>query len=139
MLLALCSVALAKPMPDVSLEEGVKVSPVIVVAKYRSFRAGKVDYFGGAKATYQLTSVLKGEAPSNGLLALNYAFHDGSACLEPQGWTFSAGMMPKVGSQWILLLQLPGTYRGDFGRLPATEANIKKVKALIGNQPAGKK
>lgn len=132
LVLLLSTLVLAKPSPSPSLEEGIAQSPIVLVAKYRGYRKHKIDYFSGATASYEITSVLKGSAPSSGLVALNYAFHDGSACIEPEGWTFSESLMPEVGSSWILLLQTPGTYRGSAGRLPATPENMARVKALLG-------
>lgn len=134
LLLLLSTLAFAKPSLSPTLEEGVAESSLIVVGRYKSHRQQHIDYLGGATATYQIVEVLKGKAPSTGLVALTYAFHDGSACVEPEGWTFSEKLMPQVGSTWILLLQPPGTYRGSFGRIPASQENLARVNALLGHK-----
>lgn len=129
--LILCTCAMAKPMETPTIEQGVETSPSIVVAQYKGYKAeGKIEYFGGPTAEYEVKSVLKGK-PVTGKLNVRYLFTDGSACLEPKGWVFKQDMMPKPGSTWILLLKEPGTYRGSFGRIPHTEDNLKKVKALL--------
>ncbi len=130
LVLALLTVAQAKPMAAPKLEEGVKNSSQIVVAQYLGYRTGPVDYFQGATANYQVKLFLKGPK-TPGLLAIRYSFQDESGCVEPKGWKFSPNLMPKPGSSWILLLQPPGTYRGDFGRIPYTPENLKLVKSSL--------
>jgi hypothetical protein len=132
--MALYAVGSAKPMPSPTLDDGVTRSKTIVVVKYQGYRAsGKIDYFGGPVAEYKVVRTLKGTAP--GTLSVRYDFQDGSACLAESDWKFSPSMMPKVGSQWILLLTTDTepavTYRGDFGRIPYTTENLTKIKAEL--------
>lgn len=70
-----------------------------------------------------------------------YAFHDRSACIEPEDWTFDENSMPAKGSRWILFLETEmggawQTYRGDYGRREATESNIDEVKNLEVQTPS---
>lgn len=133
-LLTLTSLVWAKPMPSPTVTEGVSRSSVIVVAEYTGYQAvGKPDYFSGPKADYKVERTLKGK--SSEALTVRYDFHDGSACLPDTSWKFSAKVMPKPGSRWILLLTSAGppavTYRGDFGRLPYSQESLARIKAEL--------
>jgi hypothetical protein len=138
--------AFAKPMMEPKLEEAVK-SRFVVIAQYSGYKAFRepVTYFDGVMGRYLLEKVMKGPQIRDPHINVAYAFHDGSACLAEPDWKFSDKIMPKVGSSWILFLEEPNwkssntdnafsTYRGDFGRMPATAANIEKVKKMISPQ-----
>jgi hypothetical protein len=146
--------ALAKPMaapnteplaamPAAHFGPAIKDSTAVVIARYRGYQLkGPTDYMKGIDAFYQVEKVLyvkKGEKPLalKKPITIRYAFHDGSACIPEEGWQFKQSMMPVVGSQWILFLQKPigkepnkpyNTYRGDWGRKPATPENLEKIK-----------
>lgn len=136
----LCSAAFAKPMMAPSLEEGIEQCDAVALCEYSSFEDRKdISYFNPPAAAYKVKEFLlplKDEA-ATAEVKVRYSFHDGSACLEEAGFKFDASKMPKAGSEWILLLQKKSagdvfeTYRGDFGRLPATPENIEKSKSLI--------
>lgn len=143
--LGLCLIAgtraLAEPMLPASLEQGVDASKQVVIATYQGyFKAQKAEYFTGIDANYRVEQTLKGPALKAGEpLTVRYAFHDGSACMEPPDWKFDAKReMPTVGSRWVLLVlpknsskEVSGIYRGDFGRIPADEKHLNEVKNLI--------
>lgn len=133
----------AKPMMPATPEEAVKW-PLIVTAKFVGYELPKqynqeTLYMSGLVATYDVGKVLKNKATPPGLpqtIKVNYAFHDGSACLADQSWHFEAKQMPKKGSSWILFLmpqsnQAFSTYRGDYGRWPATNEQLKRVEELL--------
>ncbi|MGE0494995.1 MAG: hypothetical protein AB7S38_37655 [Vulcanimicrobiota bacterium] len=131
LILCLSLPVVAKPMRAPSLDEGLRrATPV--VAEFVDYEGDGIDYFTGAVARYKVLHRPTGQGPAVGsLIRVRYAFQDGSACLPEQGWKFSPGMMPAARSRWILLLegeQEPwNTYRGDFGRLPATPENLTRV------------
>ena len=133
LLLLLTGTVLSKPMDTPKLSEAVRF-PRVVVAEYVDHKSSPpITYFGGTLARYRVVETLRG--PLGGEVSVVYAFHDGSACLEEQGWKFSERMMPARGSRWILFLQPEGeswrTYRGDWGRMAATPGNLEKVKAAL--------
>ena len=116
-------------------------------------------YFAGVDAQYKVESVLKksndpivSKLSLNRTIRVNYAFHDGSACLAPPDFKLdlsktqsasgkatvgSRAYLPEVNSRWILFLNPTGsfnqfsTYRGDYGRWPVTAENMKKVQSLL--------
>ncbi|MBI2810804.1 MAG: hypothetical protein HYX67_08260 [Candidatus Melainabacteria bacterium] len=133
----------AEPMMAPTMKEAAK-SPIIFVAQYDGYKPflEPVTYFDGVMAHFTLTRVLKGPELLNPHINVAYAFHDGSACEAEKGWKFSEAKMPAKGSSWILFLEEPKfkssnsnnaytTYRGDFGRMPATTSNIESVQKLI--------
>ncbi len=126
----------AKPMMAPTDQEGFDRSAHIVVAEYQGYSKGaeKVTYFDGVLADYKVVEVLKGGELSPSIKIL-YAFHDRSACIEPEDWTFDEKSMPAKGSRWILFLETEmggvwQTYRGDYGRREATGPNIDDIKKL---------
>lgn len=126
----------AKPMMAPTDHEGFDKSAHIVVAEYQGYKKGaeKVTYFDGVLADYKVVEVLKGGELSPSIKIL-YAFHDRSACIEPEGWTFDERSMPAKGSRWVLFLETEmggvwQTYRGDYGRREATGPNIDDIKKL---------
>ncbi|MCA9793074.1 MAG: hypothetical protein KC910_14800 [Candidatus Eremiobacteraeota bacterium] len=123
--------AVAKPMAAPTLEEGLNRS-IPVVGEFVDYEQGEIDYFGGTVARYRVLHRPSGRGPAVGtIIKVRYLFQDGSACLPERGWKFSPAMMPAPKSRWILLLegeQEPwNTYRGNFGRLPATAENLARV------------
>lgn len=130
-----------KPMQAPTLE-GAARSPLIVLARYEGCDPKGATYFGGVKASYSLVEVWKGKklegAKAGTRLDVNYAFSDGSACLEPKGWTFSPKLMPKPGATFLLFLTPAGegyrTFRGGYGRWPAAalrKAELATLRALL--------
>ena len=122
----------ASPMFAPTKEEAFR-SPLIVIGEYQGYKPrGEINYFRGPIARYKVIEVMKG-SPMSKILDVRYDFQDGSACLAPEGEKFTKDWMPPVGSRWVLFLNKDkgemyfSTYRGDFGRWPATEANIKEV------------
>ena len=116
-----------------TLEEALR-SPLIIVAEYIGpLPEQKMTYFSGARVQYKVVEVLKGTPPVSPL-SVRYLFNDGSACLEPEGWTFEKERMPSRRSHWILFLTGTDesgehqTYRGNFGRREATPAQVSEVK-----------
>lgn len=143
MLLALLGVlpAVAKPMNAPTLEEAVRSSAMIVLATYDDYSSkGKIDYFHGPRARYQVDGLLARRAmlleSKDDPLEIRYDFTDGSACIAPKKFNFRKEL-PKKGSQWILFLQdkqsegIITTYRGSYGRIPATPGNIAKVQTAL--------
>lgn len=132
------SLVFAKPMMEPTIEEGIKESKWIVVAEYVDYdKNSLIGYFHGPAAEYKISQALKGDLADRSI-RLRYDFQDGSACIALRGWEFNSSLMPKAGSSWILLLKdkdktdgLYITYRGDFGRLPATRENLDKVGLLL--------
>ena len=136
-------------VPDI---DNASKSDWIVVARYLGHApiGVKADlssenlYFRGLDAQYQVDSVLKqSKNRSTSLMSLKrpihvyYAFQDGSACMAPPDFKLNEESLPAKDSRWILFLE-PGetfnyfsTYRGDYGRLPATPENLSKVKSLL--------
>lgn len=136
----LCAAAFAKPMMAPTLEEAIAHCDAVVLCEYSSFEERQdISYFNPPAAAYKVKEFLlpMKDAALTAEVKVTYSFHDGSACLEEAGFKFDASKMPKAGSEWILLLQKKSasgafeTYRGDFGRLPATPENIEKSKSLI--------
>lgn len=148
MMLAPC---FAKPMSEPSLEEGVKTAQWIVIAKFLDYRNPEkepVSYMNSLLARYEIQRILKGAKMNQSPVTVVYDFHDGSACRALEGWRFTPAMMPVKDSKWILLLRKESrsevwkqyrqidaftTYRGDFGRIPASDANLDKIKLLNKN------
>lgn len=143
---AVAQSAFAEPMDSPTMEEAAK-SPVVLVAQYSGYKPFRepVTYFDGVMGHYLVEKVIKGPELRQPNINVAYAFHDGSACLAEKDWKFSDAKMPKIGSSWILFLKSPNwkssntdnaysTYRGDFGRMPATASNIEKVRKLIFSQ-----
>lgn len=129
------ALALAKPMPAASLEEGLTQSPYVVVATFESIDSRGADFLRGTESQFIVTQVLKGKIPK-GPLTLSYSFHDNTPCLPIKGWKISQETLPQKGSKWILILSnkdpKASTYRGSFGRLPYTKQNLNKVGKLLG-------
>ncbi len=145
----------AKPVGPFTLEDAASIGDLIVVASYQSHEEPKAGtapgdlYMGGLLSHFKVEQVLRPikksqdkDVPKD--LKLNYCFHDWSPCMPDQSFKFSEDKMPKKGSKWILFLmplenpetKVFRTYRGDRGMLPATDDNLKKVKALV-NTPHG--
>ncbi|MGE5416659.1 MAG: hypothetical protein ACM3UZ_07840 [Acidobacteriota bacterium] len=139
MITVLCFIAncpaLAKPMPTPTLENACK-SKVILIVSYKSRDICLFpDYFTGINANYQVLRVVKGKYSSK-TIKINYAFQDGSPCLEPKGWQFTRNMMPKENSKWIIFIDSASegvyhTYRGSFGRIEMTDKNLKLVNSIL--------
>ena len=130
------SLAYAKDMYSPTLTEAIAQSQWIVVAEYVSYAASdEIGYFYGPLAKYKIINVLKGEQ-LKGNIQIGYEFHNGSACIELENWQFSDELMPKDNSRWILFLKnneqgAYATYRGDYGRWPASSENLQKVKEQL--------
>ncbi len=141
LVLLLAPVSAAKPSSTPTVEEAA-LSPVIAVCAYSGYeKESPKSYFGGVKAEYRIVDLLKGKL--SGKIPVNFDFHDHSPCLEPPNWKFEEGLLPKAETRWILFLRPSekagepfGTYRGSFGRWPATPENLARVKKLLEN-PAG--
>lgn len=143
-LLTLALPGFAKPMRAPSLEEAIDQSPVIVVAEYRGYQEdGEVSYFYGPFAAYRIRKVLKGAYPDE-QVQIQYHFHDGSACLAEEGWTFAPALMPEPGSRWILFLRhqaarkdphtekiTNATYRGSYGRMRWSETLEQTIRGKL--------
>ena len=129
----LSAVALAKPMPAASVDQGVAESALIVVAEYAGYRGQTADYFKGPVAQYKILETIKGKSPKR--LSVTYDFTDGSACIMPKAWKFGPDKMPKVGSKWILLVSKADepatTYRGSSGRIRFSESELARVRSLL--------
>ncbi|MBS1954548.1 MAG: hypothetical protein JST89_10190 [Cyanobacteria bacterium SZAS-4] len=140
---AAASPTFAEPMMAPTLKEASK-SPIIFVAQYDGYKPflEPVRYMDGVMAHFTLVRVLKGPQLRDPHINVAYAFHDGSACEPEKDWKFSEAKMPAKGTSWILFLEEPkfkssntnnaySTYRGDFGRMPATTSNLESVEKLI--------
>lgn len=131
----------AKPASTPTAEEAAQ-SPVVAVCSYVGYdKESPKSYFGGVKAEFRVVELLKGKL--SGKVPVTFDFHDHSPCLEPPDWKFEEGMLPKAETRWILFLKPSekagapfGTYRGTFGRWPATPENLARAKKLLEN-PAG--
>lgn len=134
--------ATAEPQLPAKLQDGV-ASPLIVVGAYKSYTApqkntpSSTTYFDGVWTEYKVVQLLKNRTRTKvgDVIKVNYQFDDGSACIAPEDFAFNESMLPKPGSQWILLLEPAGsgdtrykTYRGDFGRLSLNPENLKKTR-----------
>jgi len=112
-----------EPMPVPRLQEMCR-SKLIVRAEYKGYQkqGNQISYFEPPLAIYRVDKVLHGKYDKPEI-SIRYDFHDGSACMEEEGWTFRENLMPKKGSLWLLFIEENGTplttYRGDFGRTPA--------------------
>jgi hypothetical protein len=136
------SSSFAKPMMSPSLEEAV-ASPLIVEAEFVRIVGGGTQYFEPPIVQYRVKKVWRNVTGNNispgARLSLSYAFHDGSACLEPTDWKYSPAMLPKLGNVQILFLRPDpnnkkagyATYRGDFGRWDATPEKISRLETLL--------
>lgn len=137
--------ASTKPMPPATAAEAMQ-SDWIVVARYLGHKPPPNQdlYFAGLDAEYQVESVLK--KSSNEIvrelslkrpIRVNYAFHDGSPCMSPSDFKLDESKLPPINSRWILFLTPTdtfnhfSTYRGDYGRWPATSANCAKVNEWL--------
>jgi|GEM_PF-1788155 len=137
----LASFLWAKPASTPTAEEAA-LSPVVVVCAYVGYdKESPKTYFGGVQAEYRVVELLKGKL--SGKVPVNFDFHDHSPCLEPPDWKFEESLLPKPESRWILFLRPSekagdhfGTYRGSFGRWPATPENLARARKLLEN-PAG--
>ena len=115
----------AEPMPAPTMDELCRAQSVIE-AEYLSYerKSGPAagDYFDPPLAKYRTIRHIHGsKVPAE--LRVEFTFDDGSACLVPEGWSFSERLMPREGSRWILfIVSSPETqvrtYRGDLGRVP---------------------
>lgn len=138
-------------MHAASLREAV-TSPIIVIAVYERLtlldegrtRLGLASFHQGVTANYRIMRVLKGECKeecADRSIPVKYLFTDGSACLEPKGWKFDSSLLPAPESAWILFLSKGkgdttwNTYRGNFGRVEATPANIERVMTVMQSTP----
>jgi len=128
--------SLAKDMLVPTKKEAYK-SEFIVIGKYVGYQEKEeINYFQGPVAKFKTIRILKGSSLPK-TLNIRYDFHDGSACIDLEGWKFSKSIMPKSGSLWILFMNKSKennafvTYRGDFGRWEATEENIIKVEKAL--------
>lgn len=127
--------AFGKPMRGPTMAEAVR-APLIVIAKYRDYKSDReIEYFSPPVARYNVARMLRGALPLH-TVSVSYQFHDGSACLPLEGWHFSKSTMPPEGSEWILFLDkfkagVYYTYRGDYGRMPATPENLGKVERML--------
>jgi hypothetical protein len=158
--------AIAKPMSSPTLQEA-SGAEWVVEAQYSDFvkplyepadgkdgnnspkiisftRSTEFDYFEPPLAEFKVDQILKmptKEAHARmhigDTIRVPYHFHDLSACESPRNWKFSASLMPKKGTRWILFLNSSNphfgqsvyeTYRGDFGRWADTPENLSKVK-----------
>lgn len=134
------SFGLAKPMLSPSLREAFLEAEWIVIAEFVNYSLWRrIEYFSGPIANYRILQVLKGK-PLNGAIRVRYDFHDWTPCMPLAGWKFSDKLMPRKASKWILFLvgktddaKAYMTYRGDYGRWPASEENIQKVVSLLDN------
>lgn len=134
------SPVLGKPMISPTPEDAAERCELIVIAEFVNYRPrGKIGYFSGPIANYKILQVLKGN-PLKGIIRVRYDFEDGTPCIAPEGWKFSNDLMPSKASKWILFLvgktddaKAYKTYRGDYGRRPASEENIQKVISLLDN------
>ena len=131
-----CFCVLAKPMLAPTLGEAIS-SDAIVLAEYIGYNDSfNVGYFNGPIAHYKVLRILKGDSIKR-YIKVEYSFHDGSPCMEPEDWKFSNSVMPKVGSQFILFINGSNkddyycTYRGDYGRKEANEQFILEVERAI--------
>lgn len=129
----------SSPMMAPTVQEAVDQSQYIVVGEYSGYSSDShpIDYFYGPQASYRIVEHLKGEK-LQGKIVIRYDFSDGSACIAPEDWAFSGQMMPKKASRWILFLQnsdnagkVWNTYRGDYGRWPATQENLDQIRGLL--------
>lgn len=126
----------AKPMDRPTSEEAVQKSQSIVLAEYLDYEDQlKVDYFTGIVARYKVIKVFKGEETLSNI-KIHYLFHDLSACLKPKDWAFNKKILPQPNSQWVLFLiskenKIYFTYRGNYGRWPATKENLEQILTVI--------
>lgn len=132
--LLLSNSAVAKPQMPATMLEACQAQS-IVEAQYLSYRPqellGKIEYFTPPMAQFKVLRTVRGKDTPEYIL-VRYEFDDGSACLVPQNWKFSAAKMPKENSRWILFLNpIEGTpswyqtYRGQFGRMVPGESTNK--------------
>lgn len=147
----------SKPMPSASPQEAATAARWVVVAKYLKHEdASRLKdedaYFRGVKCQYLVERVLKPTAKSDlsaiasgKKIDVQYFVHDFTPCLFPQGWKLEDSEFPEPNSSWILFLtplsQSGGksvknfsTYRGNYGRWPATAENLEKVSQLLGEK-----
>jgi len=127
---------LAKPMLAPTLDEAIS-SDAIVLAEYIGYNDSfNIEYFNGPIAHYKVIRILKGDSVKK-YIKVEYSFHDGSPCMEPEDWKFSSSIMPKVGSKFILFINGSDkhdyyyTYRGDYGRKEADEKYIHEIEGAV--------
>jgi len=123
-----------------NLNEGISKSDAVLLCIYSGYEnRSDIQYLNPPEAILKSKEILfqqKNETLTSEV-KISYALHDGSSCEEVTGFKFKSSIMPKEGSEWILLLQkhetynIFYTYRGNFGRLPATPENLQKIKPLI--------
>jgi hypothetical protein len=98
----------------------------------------QIDYFNSPIALFHTVKVLKGPSITMDM-PINFTFYDKSDAQMPEGWHFTEDKMPPLKSQWLIFLPNAApyvdhvfyTYNGSYGRQPAIEENISKVKAII--------
>jgi len=128
-----------KPKGDPSVE--LCASPVIVVGEYLSYQplslGSEIGYFSPPLALFKRIETWRGEE-AGAEIRVRFDFHDGSPCLEPEGWRFKESLMPKLGTRWILFLSKDKsgtgyyeTFRGDLGRFEFGES-ARKIFVLCG-------
>ncbi len=127
----------SKPMEEPTVADGLRADAIVVARFVAVGDASQAQYFGGVPTRYALVDVLQGDAPPRDF-DLSYAFHDGSACLEPNGWRFDPALLPAPESEWLLFLVRPsrpgesfGTVRGDWGRWESTPTELVRLLAAV--------
>jgi len=131
---------IAKPKDAPTLEGAINRCETVVIAKYKGYEnpyaeLEDINYFTGPIATYEIIGYIKGN-PLPREIEVGYCFDDGNSAEKPKNWAFNESLMPEKDSTWILMLEKSPTgelttYRGSYGRLEATERNIKKIKKKV--------
>ena len=119
-------------------ENAFRMSEWIGVCTYKGYQKKEdIGYFNPPTANFYWTECLKGP-PLNHQMPIKFKFYDVSGAKMPEGWSFSADKMPKVGSRWLIFLRsaIPvkggfDTYKGDYGRKEADEKNMGEIYRII--------
>ncbi len=121
-----------------SFENAYSYCEFIGICVYEGYeKSPDITFFHPPIANFKIEKILKGPK-LNRTFPVRFEFHDKTAKDRPKDWKFSEDMMPKKGSRWLLFTDaaIPTngafeTFRGNFGRMEATDENLDQIYRVI--------
>ena len=119
-------------------ENAFRMSEWIGICEYKNYeKKDGLGFYNPPTANYSRLECLKGP-PLATSLPVHFKFYDVAGAKPPDGWKFGDDKMPTKGSKWIIFIPnaVPvngafDTYKGDYGRQPATEENVGEIRRII--------
>ncbi|MBU6450647.1 MAG: hypothetical protein KGS72_02635 [Cyanobacteria bacterium REEB67] len=119
-------------------ENAFRASEWIGICEYKGYeKKPGLGFYNPPTANFSRLECLKGP-PLATALPVHFKFYDVAGAKPPEGWKFGDDKMPAKGSQWIIFIPnaVPvngafDTYKGDYGRQPATEENLGEIRRII--------